>query len=515
MTELYEFDDSAPGTGRTTLLEQFAIGKRKAPPFWGAFLGIGFFIVLWSIQRGEQDSMLNYVGCFSIVIAGLFPAYLWSKDPKRVGLPIFPIHAGSFVWAFGMPLLDRHPGVLSYSPDDRLGAAMWVVAYLVVATALWWRGLQRPLPAVKRMRMLSGGDPDMLFMGFMAFGTLWELSMLGGWLSSFGDFIPLFRSVASGCSVIGIMGLSHKLGQPEWPTTHRVMFISMFAFYLMATTASLFLVGGLAAFAAAVLGFTMARNRVPWLALILGGTIFGVLHLGKEHMRLIYWTPNAPPAPTVLDFPEYFGKWINHGIDRLEEREDPLSSEFQSSRTLVGRASLFHMFLLTYTRAGDTVPFLYGETYKIIPALLVPRVFWPDKPRSHEGTYLLNIEYGLQEREATLATTIGWGTFNEAWANFGGFGLLLLAWFNARVLGTVEKLSRGAPIHSLRAFLGFSFCMFSLNTEAAMSIFITASFQASVALLSFLVLMRSVPVVFNPNGGVFSMYTVVPESRAR
>src|SRR5206468_2846385 len=83
------------------------------------------------------------------------------------------------------------------------------------------------------------------------------------------------------------------------------------------------------------------------------------------------------------------------------------------------------MQLLLFVQAAspDDVPFMDGETYAILPTLLVPRILMPNKPASHEGTYLLNIHYGIQTRDDTAKTTIGFGLLNEAFANFGYIGI--------------------------------------------------------------------------------------------
>jgi hypothetical protein len=56
----------------------------------------------------------------------------------------------------------------------------------------------------------------------------------------------------------------------------------------------------------------------------------------------------------------------------------------------------------------------------MIPALLVPRIFWEDKPRTHMGQMILNYHYGRQASVRDIFSTfIAWGLLPEAVGNFG------------------------------------------------------------------------------------------------
>jgi hypothetical protein len=131
----------------------------------------------------------------------------------------------------------------------------------------------------------------------------------------------------------------------------------------------------------------------------------------------------------------------------------------------------------------DEVSFMDGETYAVIPILLVPRILYPNKPASHEGTYLLNIHYGFQTREATATTTIGWGLLNESYANFGYVGVGLLAVILGAYYAVVSRWAQRAPVLSFRSLFAIVVASYAFQTEIAAGVYVSALFQSICALL--------------------------------
>ncbi|NJK93042.1 MAG: hypothetical protein HC904_15225 [Blastochloris sp.] len=186
--------------------------------------------------------------------------------------------------------------------------------------------------------------------------------------------------------------------------------------------------------------------------------------------------------------------------------------EEQDQSSLLERSSLMHLMLFMRDMNTRGHPHLNGETYTIIPSLLTPRAINPDKPWSHEGTYLLNIHYGLQTREETSTTTIGFGLINEAYGNFGLLGCLLIGVCSGTFFGWVSRWSWGMPVLSFRSLFAVLVLASSFQTEYSMGVFVTTIFQGTIALSAFSFFFMKQ----RPHGGILdwlSSQTTTPKTR--
>jgi hypothetical protein len=139
---------------------------------------------------------------------------------------------------------------------------------------------------------------------------------------------------------------------------------------------------------------------------------------------------------------------------------------------------------------------LGGSTYWIIPALLTPRIIWPEKPRTHEGQVMLNVHYGRQTEEETQTTYIAWGLLPEAYGNFGPiFGAVFLGCVLGFFCAWVESFTAFKPLLSVEGMCAFGFLVgIATSFEMVASVLVTSQFQAVVttfmACLPFLRRMR-------------------------
>ena len=189
----------------------------------------------------------------------------------------------------------------------------------------------------------------------------------------------------------------------------------------------------------------------------------------------------------LYQYPAFLAEWIGYGVDVLTSppRED-------TPWTLTQRMSLIPLLLKVQAETPEKRPFLNGETYAVIPELVVPRVLNPKKLNTHEGAHLLSIHYGLQTREATETSTIAWGPLIESYANFGTLGVIVLALVMGVIYGAVGRFAAGVPILSLRMLVAIVFAAMALQAEWTAGMYVTALLQslAVVWVLSFFLMER-------------------------
>jgi hypothetical protein len=242
----------------------------------------------------------------------------------------------------------------------------------------------------------------------------------------------------------------------------------------------------------ALLAYVVASRRLPWhvgLALL---CFFGFLHLGKSKMREKYWEEDDGEMRLISprQYPTFYSEWMQASMEAIREGD----KDEEASASLLERASLMHLMLYFQAVTPYGIPYMHGETYAVIPRMILPRMFDPNKPRSNEASFLLAIHYGMQTREDTETTTFAFGLINEAYANFGFIGMgalaVLLGYFYAKVAGWARQM----PILSFRALFAVLVASYSFQAEYSSTFYVAALFQSTVVLIAVAVVaMRRLP----------------------
>jgi len=448
--------------------------RRLVNVFWLVTLFACVYFAL-TIHDVAFESLL---AALLIIVSALFPVYLWCSG-RAPGLPIFPIFALSYLWTYAIPLLSSHPYVVEYSPERHLTAGLTVASFLFFGTFIWFRVVARPLRQMPPLRCLEAGESDTIFLFALAMNVFFTMGLIAGWFQIDGALISLIRGVVFGLSALAIFILSYQWGKQSLSRKKFYVFVILMVLSMLASASSLLIIGAISMLLPAVMGFVMGRQKVPWLTLCIALGCLIILHSGKTLMREKYVYGEQQRAVQPWEYIGWFSEWVGYSLTSIMQDD---SQRQNAPNSFVDRAGLIHLLLLVQSKSPDEIPYLYGETYKIIPRLLIPRVFDPDKPTSHEGTILLNIHYGKQSREETAQTTIGWGLLNEAYANFGLAGVLLLSVILGIAYGAVTRWSLNTPVLSARFLFAVLLMNFSFQTEFAASVYATALFQYSIPL---------------------------------
>jgi len=454
--------------------------RHDRPQLVRAFWVLIFCIVAACVLFANPTSMLGLLGAALIGIAALIPSYLWVSG-RALGLPIFPIFTLTYLWTYALQILSKHPIVSKYSPDQQFKSSFTVVLFLAIATIFWYSQVSKAPPQPKSYRAFQSSKSKTYFLVILFLGGLFTMAVLGGWfhvLGLGGGSFALIRGLILGLVTLAVFTLSVFWSSQQLSRQEVVLFISLLYTYIISNAASLLLVGSMSILATHFIAIIVSRGKIPWKMIAISLTLFSILHIGKGEMRKNYWGQSQASFVQPWQYPRYFSQWLGYSFENLMGTLDQ-----PNQQSISERLGLMHILLMTETRTPHEITFLKGETYKIIPQLLIPRIFNENKIRSHEGTYILNIHYGMQRREDTFTTTIGWGLLNEAYANFGVFGCmglgLILGWF----YGRVTQMTIHSPPSSFQYLFGVLVLGFAIQTEFSAGVYVAALYQGTVSLI--------------------------------
>ena len=418
---------------------------------------------------------------------------------KAVGIPLLPMMAVQHLATFGVPLLSHNEHLDRYSVSYRTQAGVEVGVFIVAMTLAWRFGMELfrtretrcyALRAFAkndaRTRILSG---VILILIATAYNVLDSLQLIGFILGVLPDgTYSIFTAIIKSITMAGYFMVAMSIGAQEAKPGIHLLFWSTLTLNALIMASGFLLSSVTNLFAAVVLGLFWSSGRLPLRFFLIATVALAFLHLGKFEMREHYWGERAQESftPTLQNLPGYYGEWIEASIRNLpgtgagKSDVGPLKKDTASILDRVD--NLQNLLFAINAIDGQSLPTLGGETYSLIPPLLIPRIFWPDKPRAHEGQVLLNVHFGRQDINSTFTTYVAWGLLPEAYGNFGtiwggvilGIGLgVFFAW--------AEVFTATKPLLSLEGLVTFALFMeLTVSFENVASVQITALFQSGV-----------------------------------
>lgn len=449
--------------------------KQLLTAYWVATIAL----LLYELYAPNTESFLLNFAAILITLSALLPFYLWCAG-RAQGLPIFPLFAITFVWTYGLPLISKTPAIVQYSVSSQWIASLTTASFLLMGTVVWFQFVKVAPPAPRSYRALGDRQGDQFFLWSLAISVFFNMANAGGWLALNPDVFVIVRNVVIALTALGGFVLSYRLGTQALSKQQAGLLILLMGAFMVTSAVSLLLVGAATVFLSAVAAFIIGRKKVPVVTILLVCLCLAFLQPGKADLRGKYWFSSASnPYVQPWDYPALFVEWADASLQYFSKQD---SSTVQTRQSFAERASVIQMLLLAQTKSPAQVPYLHGETYKILPQLIVPRLLNPRKIRSHEGTYILSVHYGLQTYTDTARTTLGWGLLAESYANFGLLGCAGLAVIVASILGLSTRWSIGAPILSGRSMLTVLMLTFAIQTEWTAGVYVAAFFQYVVVL---------------------------------
>ena len=441
--------------------------------------GLTLFVVVLAVYGGFKTDNANlFVAYFGIVLIAALPLYLWIGK-GMLGIPVLPAVAIVHILYYAIPMLKQQEQLAYYDLDDKVQAAYTVSLFLLSASIVYSKQISSVFLNANSNGFNSFDTQlkQLALIGIAA-GVLFWIALISGWISWLGSFYGVVRSVfftliLVSCYCLGVARGKGILQGADWRFA-----LACLVLIVLLSWSSLFLVLGLLDLLTFTLGLIITSRRIPWTPLIIGLVIVSVLHAGKEEMRDRYWGTGSSGVSSVLQIPSFFIEWFGTGLTAMAK-----GSEGQS---LTDRASLLNMLLQAQVKTPALIDYLYGETYALLPPMLVPRFINPDKPVSQAAMNLLNIRYGLMTEEGTQSTAIGWGLIAEAWVNFGYFGVISIGALVGYFTGALNRWSVGQSALSLPTLYAIAAMTNMSSVEQDLTYLCTILFQSFIAVLIFL-----------------------------
>jgi hypothetical protein len=205
-----------------------------------------------------------------------------------------------------------------------------------------------------------------------------------------------------------------------------------------------------------------------------------VLHAGKFEMREIY-LEKRERTTSLTDYPRYFTEWVGYGLRNLglgkpgEERKEDVSSAKE-------RAALIQLLIRIQSNTPAKVPFLEGESYRLIPSMLIPRVLSPGKAVAHTGNMILSLHYGILDEVGIWKTSVAFDPIMEAYANYGFLGVAVLAILFGFFIGWSTRLTIHVPMLSFGFLFGVQVIASVVASFNTAGVFVTTVWQSFLAL---------------------------------
>jgi hypothetical protein len=458
-------------------------------------LAIEVLYLTLSGQPGANAlSLIGFGTCAALVI--------WNS--RAIGLPLMPMMAIQSLLIYGLPIMAAHENIRGFPADFVLRAGIEILVFNLTMAISWWIGMnliQPSRPVSYALREFNkSGAAGLSRLGFIMLGAATSFEVLQGLnlLGALYQMMPsgadsILQTLVSVASACGLFLTSMVIGGNEATTTQKSMFVGLLFVNTMIAADGFLLAAPAANLITVAIGLFWGSGRIPWRYLTLSLLALSFLNIGKTTMRDRYWGNEDRTAVniTIDKLPSIFAEWSEASYDAIvENNTEPTkglvgADQAAKNQTLLDRIDNLQnlLFVIDAIDSNHVKP-LHGATYALIPPLLVPRVFWPNKPRSHEGQILLNVHFGRQDLDSTLVTYIAWGLLPEAYGNFGPImGSVTLGVAMGLVFAWVENFTARKLVVSMEGFLSLCLLLSLMNSfEMVASVLVTSTFQSMIVI---------------------------------
>ncbi len=429
----------------------------------------------------------------------LVALFVWSRCSLK-SIPLLPLFLIQQGVLYGISLLNFDTGSDRLPPAIISLASLNVGLFFVALLIGWSLGIHAiKVPPPTRWPLLQQNNSShmknarMLSIWLLVGSIFFQLLIKSGWLhqllpDGLWSVFPLLRAFSDAATMLGALigSLTIRFRSDEFTTwLFWGCVISLFFF----SVSNLILATATGLIMALAAGQALKNHRPPWTFALISLLILAFFNQGKIQMRDKYWPSGSTDVEVHIGrMPAFFQDWAVTSIHALpsssQTRDTAVDSE--SSQSLLERINnINNLTFVIRAIEEQNISQLNGETYALIPPLLVPRFLWKAKPRAHEGQATLNLHFRRQlTRAETEKTYIAWGLLPEAVGNFGVFfGPLILGIGFGVLLGALEKYAYNKILFSIEGLILIGFLLkLAISYEMVASVFVTTTFQFMVVI---------------------------------
>jgi hypothetical protein len=427
--------------------------------------------VLLAWWRSPITDPVQLAAGLAILVLGCVPGLQWAKH-RRPWFPCFEISTLICVVFYAVPLLSLTEGLKNY-PDWVLEmSGLLVVGYLGTAV-LVFNSIRNPrsAPHWATVKLL----PDQINR-YLPAGLL--INTLYIYLDRFTTLIPYeflgsIRALCFGLGIITTFIFACEWGRGRLGRGSKQFFVFFLVVQVLLMFSHLYLINGISLLILTAIGYTTTRRRLPWIPIVICLPVIAILHNGKDEMRAIYWK-TGKEMPPIASLPIFFMQWTEYGLQENPEQDAP-----DIATNLANRASLLQMICMSVEQVPALRPHLDGESYIDIPAQVIPRFLWPEKPSSLMSNVRLALYFNLVDPLNPYETSIAFGLISESYVNFGIFGVLMMGALTGLGFKHLALRSVGVPLFSAIGIFMILLTAWSFQAEQVLATWLSSLFQAS------------------------------------
>ena len=461
-------------------------------------LVVAVYALIFTFWQIEPVPWSVHLMSIVVVATSLLPLARWYAR-RGQGLPMFELICLSYALQFSVPIYTQPQRlqIMSNAVPLRWSTSFEVLLYvelgvlaMVIGHDLVRRSavsqsipkLDLPLSPQRRTLYLWGA--------LVGSGLLATLSALNWGPLGSPAFGAILRLVTSQFNVAIVLLAYAVYGAERNRLMQAAMYAAVFYAFLVGLTTGM-LENTLMPLVLMLAVRWHATRKLPWLAILAGFVLFGLLNPAKFEFRRQVW---------------YGGE--DHGFnERLSIWGQALQGEFEGGvqqgnweetiRETLARFDLVHRFTYVREMTPTYIPYYQGETYAYFLYAWIPRVLWPDKPAASEANQRIDVDYDL--KYSWQDSTISIGQLPEAYANFGIIGIAVVMALQGIAFAVLDAVLNGPRSDGGRAIYLVIMAYFLNGIGSSASVLFGALVQS---VLASAILLRPFAVAWQaPEGG--------------